>query len=541
VSIARTDSSNEGVRSVPAAGRDLVLAHHGGDPDAFDDIVRRYYPPLLAHARRRLFDDRLAEDAVQEAFLKAYRALPGFAGEYQLSGWLHRILSNVCNDEGARRSRETRANERWAALVEPENAGPEEYGEREEVRARVAAAVNELPANYREALVLRDVMDYEYADVAVAAGISEDNARARVSRARAALRRLVEGSVALGGAFVGGFKRAGRWIPKLSYHLSNSAGVTDAAVASTRTGPVIALATTSVAAMAVAVPLFAASSTPKPQAKPPATIVVSQEPTTGVTAASAQTSTAPAAAGMPVTVAPTSTRPSTTTTSTAVSRATTPVAFLPVPPGGKSIPVLLESTDVVTDTGGGMTEEPGQLLAGGFSPITGNLTTQLDLPPSAASACDGSLGVKFVWSRGPNDKSPHEVRVTLAVTGAEVTGGATTFDVAGTASVVGGFGTMTDQASVAGTVLVPSDGSNGTLHLRFSSGQVGSTGCSAADTATSVAPTTVAPTTTTAQTRTSAGPTTTVAPTSTTASPVATLTTSLLGTATTDPVGTSHR
>jgi len=513
VSIARTDRSNEKVRSLPAAGRDLVLAHLGGDPDAFDDIVRRYYPALQAHARRRLFDDRLAEDAVQEAFLKAYRALPGFSGEYQLGAWLHRIVSNVCNDEGARRNRETQANERWAALVEPEAAGPEEHGEREEVRARVAAAVNELPANYREALVLRDVMDYEYADVAVAAGISEDNARARVSRARAALRRLVEGSVALGGAFVGGFKRAGRWVPKLSYHLSNSAGVTDAAVASTRSGPMITLATTGVAAAAVvvasAVPLFSAPPAPT---KPP--------PSFAVTAGPQPPATAPIAAGGAGTTATLATLKAgqsvapVTAPSSKVSTSATPSTAAPRPPGTVLVidppsastlppappPVTVVTTlsgPVKTDSGGGLTELPGHLsIAGGST--EGFLTTQLTLPAAGAPVCSGYLVLKFVWLPAGASR-PSELTATTTLFSVVPGPTSTVYQLDGLGQVSGATGGLSGTVWLNGSLTAPSDGSSGQVSATVSEGQGSPGACQAGTTPTTVpsttVPTTVAPTT----------------------------------------------
>jgi len=455
------------MRSVPTVGRDLVLAHLAGDPDAFDDIVRRYYPALLAHARRRLFDDRLAEDAVQETFLKAYRALPGFSGEYQLGAWLHRIVNNVCNDEGARRNRESYANERWAALVEPVGAGPEEYGERQEVRARVAAAVDKLPANYREALVLRDVMDYEYADVAVAAGISEDNARARVSRARAALRRLVEGSVALGGAFVGGFKRAGRWLPKLGYHLSNSPGVTDAAVSSARTGPMITLATTGVAAAAVvvasAVPLLGASSRPAPT-KPPAAFAVTAGPqapaSTGAPvtfAASGVTSASAAVLVAPTTSTSTSTSTTTSTTSTTVAPTRTKGGSsvgVAVPPVRSTLDPSVLSGAIQTDPGS--TEGPAELTIGRGAAISGYLTSDLSLPVAGGSVCGGTLTLKFVWSV-PGTARPAELNATTSFVSASTGSGPTVYAVAG-AGELDGDGQLDGPLSVTGSLEVLTGG-----------------------------------------------------------------------------------
>ncbi len=181
--------------------RRLVEAHKAGDPAAFADLVRNHRRALMGHAVRRLHDQQAAEDAVQETLLRAYRALPRFNGEYKVAGWLHRILENVCADEGNRRKRESLLVDRvagWERFVEP--AADQVIG-LELPRAELAAALARLPRNYQEALVLRFVDELPYDELAQAAGVTEDNARARVHRARAALRRAL-GTVAAFGAFL---------------------------------------------------------------------------------------------------------------------------------------------------------------------------------------------------------------------------------------------------------------------------------------------------------------------------------------------------
>lgn len=179
----------------------LVESHRNGDDEAFDNIVRRYQPGLLAHARRRLGSQQAAEDAVQETLLRAYRALPRFNGEYRLGNWLHRILRNVCTDEANRRRRHLAVVDRIRAS-EPacahEAVPADQVALSRDRRSDVVRALDELPESYRTAFVLRAVEELPYDEVAMACGISEDNARARVSRARSVLRR----STARFGAFV---------------------------------------------------------------------------------------------------------------------------------------------------------------------------------------------------------------------------------------------------------------------------------------------------------------------------------------------------
>ncbi len=171
----------------------LVEAHNEGDAAAFVSIVNEYSASLYAHAVMRLGESRAAEDAVQETFLRAYRAMPRFNGEFHLRAWLHRILTNVCFDEGDRRRREGRTFDRLAGLADPTMPPADEVFDldMEFARREVAIALASLPDAYREALELRYVEQLSFREVADATGVSEENARARVHRGRAALRRLI--------------------------------------------------------------------------------------------------------------------------------------------------------------------------------------------------------------------------------------------------------------------------------------------------------------------------------------------------------------
>jgi RNA polymerase sigma-70 factor (ECF subfamily) len=179
-----------------ADARDLVLAHRAGDERAFAEIARLSYRPLYDHARRRLGDHHAAEDAVQETFVRAYRALPSFDGEFRLQAWLHRILANVCIDEGARRTREGDAAERSRSRGDVEAPDPLELTLELEACTKVREALAELPDSYREAVSLRHLDDLPYREVAAVLGVSEENARARASRGRAVLQRLLSQGVA---------------------------------------------------------------------------------------------------------------------------------------------------------------------------------------------------------------------------------------------------------------------------------------------------------------------------------------------------------
>lgn len=171
--------------------RELVEAHRAGDERAFTEIARVAYPSLYHHAQRRLRDHHAAEDAVQETFARAFRALPRFEGDFRLHAWLHRILANVCADEGSRRGREVELNVRVSSVTEVEAPDPLDLTVTSETRASVTRALVDLPDSYRSAVALRYLDDLSYREIAAATGVSEENARARVARGRAALQRVL--------------------------------------------------------------------------------------------------------------------------------------------------------------------------------------------------------------------------------------------------------------------------------------------------------------------------------------------------------------
>ncbi len=180
--------------------RDIVIAYQSGDDDAFKVLVHEYRPRLYARARHRLRCPDAAEDAVQEALVRAYKALPRFNGEYKLGPWLQRILDNVCHDESKRRKREDSKAERL--INSPDyylfnESLPEDELRLDFADSDVLTAVEQLPPKYKEALYLRTIQEHSHAEIAEIAGITEENARARVSRSHRMLRSALKGLLAL--------------------------------------------------------------------------------------------------------------------------------------------------------------------------------------------------------------------------------------------------------------------------------------------------------------------------------------------------------
>jgi RNA polymerase sigma-70 factor (ECF subfamily) len=171
------------------------------DPAAFESLVRTLSGRLLAVARRVSRTEADAEDAVQEAFLSAYRAIDTFDGRSSVSTWLHRIVVNAAL---ARLRRErTHPTVSIDALVPAFKDGDhmehpsrwksvtDDGDRRIEQREALLRALGELPEEFREVIVLRDMEERTSAQVAQALNISDALVRQRLHRARQALVRLL--------------------------------------------------------------------------------------------------------------------------------------------------------------------------------------------------------------------------------------------------------------------------------------------------------------------------------------------------------------
>ena len=190
------------LRTIPSdAG--LVARLKAGDPGAFEIMVRTMGGRLLSVARGMLRDEEAARDAVQDAFLSAFRSLEGFDGQAQLSTWLHRIVVNAALMKI--RTRQRRPEQPLEPLLpafaddghhtEPVAAwsqSPERLLEQQETRTIVRAAIAELPETYRVALLLRDIEGLSTREAAVALGISDNALKLRLHRARQALTTLLQ-------------------------------------------------------------------------------------------------------------------------------------------------------------------------------------------------------------------------------------------------------------------------------------------------------------------------------------------------------------
>lgn len=174
-----------------------------GDKATFTRLVAEYGPRMLAFARRFLPREQDAQDALQDAFLSAYRSISTFDGRALLSTWLQRIVINAClmrlRTQRRRPERsldsllptfiadghQTRSTPKW-------NADPASQITQEHRAQLVRDCLDELPDQYRAVILLRDIEGISTLETAAALGITEDAVKTRLHRARQALRTLLE-------------------------------------------------------------------------------------------------------------------------------------------------------------------------------------------------------------------------------------------------------------------------------------------------------------------------------------------------------------
>ena len=188
--------------STGTAAPTLLARLRAGDDAAFEELVRTHGPRMLAVARRFLRRPEDAQDAVQEAFLCAFRSLPAFDGEALLSTWLHRIVVNAAlmRLRRARRKPEAALEDalpafdgqgRHAGAVEDWTGRADHALWRREVVEQVRGAIGRLAEPYRTVLLLRDVDELDTEETARMLGITPQAVKTRLHRARQALRTLL--------------------------------------------------------------------------------------------------------------------------------------------------------------------------------------------------------------------------------------------------------------------------------------------------------------------------------------------------------------
>jgi RNA polymerase sigma-70 factor (ECF subfamily) len=164
--------------------RELMQLHLAGDADAFGEIFRRHKDRMWAVAMRTCGNRELAADAVQDAFISAFRRSASYRGDAAVTTWLHRIVVNACLDR-LRRERPT------SELPEFDLTDGKDAHSQLETRLDVHAALASLPEAQRAALILVDMHAVPVAEAAEILGVAEGTVKSRCSRGRTALAALL--------------------------------------------------------------------------------------------------------------------------------------------------------------------------------------------------------------------------------------------------------------------------------------------------------------------------------------------------------------
>jgi len=184
-----------------AFDRVLVDRFKNGDQSAFEEMVRRYWDRIYAMVHQLLRNEQDAEEVTQDAFIRAHRGLGNFRGDAAFSTWLYQIATNLARNRywyWWRRKRDqtisfdqpvgedgsTVLSEVFAAEVET----PEDATVTQELVDRIAVGMGKLSPKHREILILRNVKNLSYEEIATVLGISVGTVKSRIARAREALR-----------------------------------------------------------------------------------------------------------------------------------------------------------------------------------------------------------------------------------------------------------------------------------------------------------------------------------------------------------------
>ena len=193
--VAPVTACDASVMSTEQSDLSLVQLAQRGDAGAFDALVRRYQHKVVKLVLRYVRDPAEAEDIAQEAFIKAYRALPRFRGDSAFYTWLYRIAINTAKNVLASRGRspiryevDRSDDDDYDVVANLKDAAtPEALALTEEIRSTVTAAIDALPEDLRTAIQLRELEGLSYEEIAAAMECPVGTVRSRIFRAREAI------------------------------------------------------------------------------------------------------------------------------------------------------------------------------------------------------------------------------------------------------------------------------------------------------------------------------------------------------------------
>lgn len=169
-----------------------MQAAQTGDIDALDALLRRHYDRVRHLTVRMMGDPTDGADAAQEALIAIARGIKNFDGRSAFTTWLYRVTTNACLDELRRRARRPRPADTVATLEPMASLSMSTDGVAD--RLDIDRALGRVPIDFRTAVVLRDVCELDYAEIAEVLGIPPGTVRSRIARGRAQLTQLLAGN-----------------------------------------------------------------------------------------------------------------------------------------------------------------------------------------------------------------------------------------------------------------------------------------------------------------------------------------------------------
>ncbi len=183
----------------------LVEALRIGSERAYEDLLARFQQPVYTLALRLLDDSAEACDVVQEVFLKVFRNIGSFRGQSSLKTWIYRITVNEAHNARRwffrHRRREVELdtdpeeNRSWKEIIPDGSRSPFDVAFDREQHVMIEAALDRINPIFREAVVLRDITDLSYEEIAEVLGVSLGTVKSRILRGRDALRQELAGSL----------------------------------------------------------------------------------------------------------------------------------------------------------------------------------------------------------------------------------------------------------------------------------------------------------------------------------------------------------
>lgn len=240
----------------------LVLRYQRGDLDAFDELYRRYYPRLRQYCQRRVKDSHASEELAQEAFLRALRAMPRFAGERRFYPWMTVIAQRLCIDHHRRTARVEPSADVDTGSIDADHDAVFAAVDHD----HLTEAMDRLAPRHREVLGMREQQGWSYQQIAEQLDVPLTTVEALLHRARKALRR--EFLAVSGGGRLASIPFVGWAITRVARFRTRVSGRSVEQLI-----PIAGTAAAGVAAVGLVLSPFGAPATPPPATRPPVAAV----------------------------------------------------------------------------------------------------------------------------------------------------------------------------------------------------------------------------------------------------------------------------